>query len=109
VRRGDRQHDPIGLDKNRAAGQLRQSFNVDVRVAVDLPDCGVDGLSVQDEGFIGRALRGEISRKRQNKSQAETKSQSVMFFHNVRPTGFPPFFEWLQALYTDVPANERSG
>ena len=83
---GYRQHDAIGLDEDGAVGYLGQRFNVDVGVATDLKNCSFDGLSVDDEGFVGRVLRGKASRESQKTSQPDAESKIMVFVHDVQFT-----------------------
>jgi hypothetical protein len=83
---GYREYDAIGLDEDGAVGYLGQRFNVDVGVATDLKNCSFDGLSVDDEGFVGRVLRGKASRESQKTSQPDAESKIMVFVHDVQFT-----------------------
>ncbi len=81
-------YDPMALDCNDAVSDLGQSFNIDVRAAIDLSDYRSGILPIHDEDFIFSrcALREEDSRERYNKSQRQEESKIAMFVHHVRFT-----------------------
>ena len=78
----------MALDCNDAVSDLGQSFNIDVRAAIDLSDYRSGILPIHDEDFIFSrcALREEDSRERYNKSQRQEESKIAKFVHHVRFT-----------------------
>ena len=76
-----------------AIGELSDSFNVNVGVAVDLADGGLDSLAVYNQSFIGDALSEEASRDGKNKSEPHEKKKIAVFVHHLRPPGLLLKFE----------------
>ena len=77
----------MGIDDESAVGQLSDSFNVNVGVAVDLADGGLDSLAIYNQSFIGDALSEEASRDGKNKAEPHEKTKIAMFVHHLRPPG----------------------
>ena len=75
------------IDDEGAIGELGDSFNINVRVAVDLADGGLDSLAIYYQSFIGDALSEEASGDGKNKPEPHEAKKIAMLVHHLRPPG----------------------